>query len=852
MSRLFRLGVISIAFVIAGLAAGPTVPVWSQAAPAATEPNGVSVSRLSQVDQNGDGEMDLTTLETSFAGGTDRVLVFDGGDDMQMSQDWRLATDFENDTWIFDAGTDGRAELIVRFERIDASSVQAYVFDDADSDGAVAYYVSTGTNMPVITESGAPALTITSWPSWTRLDGTLNYNLRILQDGAYLGQEGPPEFLRALRRDGRPDFETNFSDDNSDGIPDYKVDRMLMPTPETSGLHRMGFQANSAHHRPRENGAAVFWPLLGRGPQDRTGRYFDTPPTIDMDWSSARLRDAGIVGYPIEQGFHVNAINYLQPGIRNVPNFENAMSYYDLDGDKDGFPELFIRHRYYEAGDRHGENVVPASNQIRYSWSGHNPNGLFWDYKLGLAGRHLITDTVRIGGYDLATVPYDRLPNWVMERTWDLATFVASEGSGYASSEGIYDWDPIDGNLSSAVRIDALSSGQQLSVASAPYIRGSSATPPKGRFDAIREGFRGEYAFDYGIRPMLYLSPVDRRVHLLRAEAGIWQVNATSAVRYLDSNHDGWIDAWTYLKVDDRGQLAETRELHVLNGYVVYGDPNQVVLRRAAVPPSVYDTIAPATGEQARALRAAVDALGQPPGADNLRQMQQQFVGVEQRINGARLTDFRPVKEGGFRFVLEVRADQATDGDTLLDLTGIGPGKFAVALSDDGVFAVDPLTEPSLSLDAWGETGVSRELIADTPGQVRVTFSNLGLRDAKGLTFHLDRVSDQGQVTALGELPLDILAGVPLQVAIPWLPARSGQWTLRFRVDGKDGVPLLTDVRPIHVQMGASKDARLLGSSLPSTSSLLPMLAPLTVLAVSLGVLFAVTLRSGASERPSP
>jgi hypothetical protein len=852
VSRLFRLSVIATALVIAGLAAGPTVSVWSQDAPAANDPNIAPISRLSQTDQNDDGQVDLTTLESSFAGGTDRVLVFDGGNDMQPSQDWHLATDFENDTWIFDAGADGRAELIVRFERTDESSVQAYVFDDADGDGAVAYYVSTGTNMPVITESGAPTLTITSWPSWTRPGGSLNYNLRILQDGAYLGQEGPPEFLSALRRDGRPDLETIFSDEDGDGVPDYKINRMLMPTPETSGLHRMGFQVNSAHHRPRENGAALFWPLLGRGPLDRTGRYFDTPPTIDMDWSSARVRDAGIVGYPIEQGFHVNAISYLQPGIRNVPNFENAMAYYDLDGDRDGFPELFIRHRYYEAGDRFGENVVPASNQIRYSWSGHNPNGLFWDYKLGLAGRHLIADTVRIGGYDLATVPYEQLPTWIMERTWDLATFVAAEGSGYASSEGIYDWDPIDGNLSSALRIDALASGQQLSVASAPYIRGSSATPPRGRFDAIREGFRGEYAFDYDIRPMLYLSPVDRRVHLLRAEAGIWQVNATSAVRYLDSDHDGWIDAWTYLKVDDQGQLADTRELHVSNGYLVYGDSEQVVLRRATVPPSVYDTIAPANGEQARALRAAVDGLGQPPGAENLRQMQQQFDGVEQRINGARLTDFRPVKDGGFRFVMEVRAGEAMDGGELLDLTGIGPGTYAVTYSHDGAFSVDLLTEPSLSFDAWGETGVSRGLTADTAGQIRVTFSNVGLRDAKGLTLHLDRVSDQGQVTALGEMPVDILAGEPLQVAIPWLPARSGQWTLRFRVDNKERVPVLTDARQIDVQMGAAKDARLLSSNLPSTSSLLPMLGPLFILAVSLGLIFAVTLRSGAAERRSP
>lgn len=852
MSRHLRFWSAAIALCAAGLIASPVPAVRGQAESTAPAPEGPVVSRIAQADQNADGYVDLTTLETSFASPSDRVLVFDGGGDMAVSEDWRTATDFENDTWVFDVGGDGRAELIVQFSRPDASAVEARIFDDVDGDGAVAFHVGAGTANAVITESGAPMLTVTSWPSWTRPDGGLNYNLRIVQDGTFGGQEGAPEFLRSMRRDGRPDHEWILADEDGDGIPEHRIGRMLLPTPETSGLHRMGIQVNSGRVRPRENGVALFWPLLGRSAADRTGNYFDTAPTIDVDWTTARVQDAGIVGYPIEHGFHVNAINYLRPDIRNIPNFENAMAYYDLDGDRDHRPELMVRHRYYEAGDRHGENVVPASNEIRYSWTERNPNGLIWDYKLGLAGRHVITDTVTIGGYDLAMVPHERLPTWVTERAWDLATFVAREGAGYASSEGIYEWAPIEDKSTDIVQIDGLTSGSQLSSAAVPYIRGSIATPPRGKFSGMRTGFRGEYAFEYGIRPMLYLSPVDRRVHLLRAEGGIWQVNPTSVVQYADDNRDGWIDAWTYLQVDAEGRIAQTRELHVLDDLTVYGDAEQVVLRQASVPPSTFEVVAPTTGEQVQALRIATEALGEQPGPGDLRQMQQQFEGAEQRIGGAQLRDFRRLAGGGYRFVMTVGAGHVAEGDGPLDVSGLAPGEYVVASTADGAVSIVPITEPSLTLEAWGESEGGRWLAADTSGLIRIVLTNLGLRDANDLTLRLERISDQGTVTPLGELPVDVLAGEPLQVALPWPPAPSGHWTIRVQVVGKDGVSMLDETREVNMPASAVPDKGMLSTELPSTATLLPSMVPLVLLALALGLVVAIALRSGEIWRRQP
>ncbi|MGE3267925.1 MAG: hypothetical protein AB7P40_04210 [Chloroflexota bacterium] len=848
MSRWLRSGMLACAVTVCAALTGPPVTVRGQADPQPEEAGAPVVNRLTQSDQNNDGYIDLTTIETNFAGGNDRILVFDGGEDMPASEDWRTATDFENDTWVFDANSDGRAELIIQFVRVDPTSVEARIFDDDDGDGSVNFHVGAGTAAAVITEARFPRLTVTSWSTWERPGGGLSYNLRFSQDGLFEEEEVPQEQRRLMARDGRPDHESIFADEDLDGIPDYVISRLLAPSPETSGFHRTGIQVNVGHQTPRANASAIFWPLLGRSATDRTGNYFDTAPTIDMDWATGRLRDAGIVGYPVEQGYHINALSYLRPGVRNVPDFENEMAFYDLDGDKDHRPELFIRHRYYEAGDRHGENVVPASNEIRYSWTDRNPDGLFWDYKLGLAGRHLITDTVRIGQFDIGMVPYERLPTWVAERTWDLATFVAREGPGYASSEGIYEWAPIEDKSANDVQIGALTDGEPQSRAANPYVRGSTATPPRGKFSGMRPGFRGEYAFEYGIRPMLYLSPVDRRAHLMRAEAGIWQVNATSAVRYADSNHDGWLDTWTYVEVDTSGAIGAQRELHLTNDFLVYGDDDQVVLRKAGVQPGTQEFIVPTNGQEAQALRAAVDALGQQPGAGDLRQMQQQFDGEEQRISGASLSDVRLLTDGGYRFVLNLKSGVSAEGAKFLDLTGLKAGTYVVAY-EPGAFSIDPITEPSYSLDLWGESEAGRWLAPDTSGLIRITLANLGLRDAKGLTLHLERVSPAGTVTPLGDQKVDVLAGEPLQLALPWPPTRAGQWTLRLWATDPNGKTVISDERPVQLVPAQAAPTGVLNMALPSTETLIPVIAPLGLLAAAFGIVVTLVLLSNERRR---
>ena len=268
--------------------------------------------------------------------------------------------------------------------------------------------------------------------------------------------------------------------------------------------------------------------------------------------------------------------------------------------------------------------------------------------------------------------------------------------------------------------------------------------------------------------------------------------------------------------------------------------------------PSSFETVAPSTGDQVRALRAATESLGVQPGPGDLRQMQQQFDGAEQRITGARMTDFRSLTGGGYRFVMTATAGLSAEGPGPIDGADIAPGQYVVSSSEDGVVSIDALTEPSLVLEAWGESEAGRWLSADTSGLIRVVLTNLGLRDAKDLTLHLERVSDQGTVTTLGEMPVDVLSGEPLHIALPWPPARSGSWTIRVRVAGENGAPLLEETRGVDVPTIASSQTGMLNPALPSSATLLPAVLPLTLLAVTLGVVVAVALRFGENWRRQP
>ena len=100
----------------------------------------IQVFGIAQQDLNGDAQPDVTLIDCAFATAHDRVLVYDQNGDMPVGGQWEQVTDFQDDVWVFDAGADGSAQLIVDFN-VEGGKYTALIYDDIDGDGQVGYAV---------------------------------------------------------------------------------------------------------------------------------------------------------------------------------------------------------------------------------------------------------------------------------------------------------------------------------------------------------------------------------------------------------------------------------------------------------------------------------------------------------------------------------------------------------------------------------------------------------------------------------------------------------------------------------------------------------------------------------------
>jgi hypothetical protein len=465
-------------------------------------------------------------IHTSFATDNDTIYVYNSTD---------LAA-FKDGTWIFDARSDSSAQLIIQFKHT-GTTTTAELFTDQNGDKKVSYVVEEG--QVTVIENVSPALrtkslspvTVMVTGDWYLPDGSLNWNLEIKTDGASVYQHPfhRIELLETIKRvwtgffelDGYPDTVWEFHDSDNDGIPEYGIWRLLANVPESAGAAKTWIWANERHMaaQPLEN--PVFWMyLFSRGTVQSRLNYFDTPVFFEIDWDTGVLSPPIFRGYPIESGFHVHTLRKFAKEAVNYANFENMQAYYDLADDQDGYPELHIRHRYFQAHDFLGGNLAMPVNEIRWSWNQTN-TGQGWHYKLGLAGRYSLEETVQFPDFEFYGVPYNQLPDWVTNRTWDQATFIAVENRTYLSTEGIYEWGAVE----------ALLKDEKDNLALSRYLSGDIVADPRRAFQELTVGLRGEFAPELFSQPYLYFSPIDRKLHLKNSEYCLWQIDAEQSIR---------------------------------------------------------------------------------------------------------------------------------------------------------------------------------------------------------------------------------------------------------------------------------------------------------------------------------
>ncbi|MCG8348310.1 MAG: hypothetical protein MI924_11090, partial [Chloroflexales bacterium] len=608
----------------------------------------IQVFNVAQEDMDGDGRIDRTIIDCAIITPNDRVIVYDGGRNMVESQDWETATDFADDTWIFDIGGQGEnstATLVIDFDQA-GDEVVAQIYDPTVAGRRVQYNVS-GISASVFNPV-VPTMTIRALGDWLLPDGALNYNLMWTIDGPAANREQATRFPQWFMQDGNPDAEGQAQDRDRDGIPEFLWVTLLAPVPLSEGFPRSSAQVNSGERRPAALKNVVFWPLFNR-PDDPVGQnYFDTPLYIEIDWEVGLIGATAFRGYPNEHGYHVNSLVPIDRDEVNELNFENPMAYYDLAGDRDGLPELFVRMIHYAQDDPYYLPDAPLRTplqMVQYSWQQNDADSLYWDYKLDVAGRNPITTSVQLGDAEIIQVPHADLPRWVMEQTWAFGTFVATEdGPSYRSSEGLYEWSTLEGLFSywGLITGKSLAGAQEyLESEIRPlagseevqrrYLAGRSNESPESLYYSILAGYRAEYAEMNG-RAELYFSPVDDRLHLVGATRGVYNIGDNQRIEYRNRDKDLYLDAWQYFV----GARIEA-QLYQTETHLIHSDRSSVTLLAADVPFELFRTQPPANTDEWSKLSAQLaEQQGDIPLRD-LAALQAKFDGPGITITDATL-----------------------------------------------------------------------------------------------------------------------------------------------------------------------------------------------------------------------
>lgn len=732
----------------------------------AQDPPVTTIMVFRQNDHNRDGRPERAVIECRCVSERDWVAVFDGGGDMKASPAWDSGTDTINDTWVFDIKADRRVELIAVFrqESVDGQVWQyAEFYDDRDGDKNVAYDIAADGRVKV-TEFHTWTVQIRAPNGWYLPNGDVNKNIEVLIDR----EEGE------LEKDGVPDTLYMMKDAENDGIIDYYVN-LPQKVDAAHATGHSGMQYNAAQKITRRAETALFFPFLNfRPPRSEAGfRYLDILPSVVVEWSLAQIEAFRMPGYPIEHGFHLNSIAPISRTGLSAPDFEAPHAYYDLADNGNNLPELNIRVLVSYVDDA-------PNHEVRYSWNLFNIGSLGWDYKVGLLGYHPITSVVDYGDFELQMVSHEKLPYWVTEQKWDLSTFVAVEDPPKIGSEGLYDWTPREGpdpvsaeNPSAATR-----------AASTGYLAGSVETPPYQFFDTINPGLRAELNFKQTLEPRLYFSPLDRRLHMVKAEEGLGRLDEFEIVEYHNLNGDDYIDQWIH-----RIGSEQIASLTWVEDYLIFSDRTETIVMQTHIPDPVFFT-QPPRNHQDWLMQHNQLQLNAPDFAFyDFKAMFEQFEGPRWTIRNGSLENVR-LTDDGFRMVLAL----AGRYDWESEIAGVGEpdaraaealwrlgetSRYVVTFADGEFEAMRAMTPPQFFVNDTSFRYFPNTIFAFNGVEITMTVQNIGLEDAENVRIELNAFQEGNtNLQAIAAPVLDIPGEGSVTVTRVWTPIASGDWRL--------------------------------------------------------------------------
>lgn len=803
-----------------------------------------------QSDLDGDDVPDVAIFESELFSDRVRVSVYDQGGDGAWGADWRDTTDFVNDIWIFERADAPGARLVLRFTHAD-DRYRAELWDDVNGDKRVALNVTPDGRVE-INEAAYPSAVITAEAPFVLPDGRINPAVKI---EVFRRVENTVRVEVPFPEDGSPQSEYVVYDTDGDGAIDGTRWRGFPAIPLEWLFERTGLTYFPDGYPFAGFTDYAFFPLLGdlrEYPFNRNQLYRnvgDAHPPILFDWEAAVLR--GVTPFvPLWGGSRINfnSFSWLEPGEDNLLAFERFGHYLYSESQ---VPNLIIR---YSLGQNDYAPATRVNNQLLYThqiemtWNRAEHAGtLMQDYKLELAGLHPAPKTVlTYPDFGVYEYPYDQWPSLFTDMGWAFATFVATEGSGYETNEAIHEWNAVEGVVTDMAASTGVSGA---SIEQVRYLFGETDTPPDEHYQEIRSGFRGEYANLLYTQPELYMSAVDRKLHLRTASHGVWNLSPRYEIRY--ASHDGdTITSWSLI---DKRTHRTLRELIAAGGLLVLNDEQGTRIRRIDPDTVLFTTLPPRSRDEWETLNAQLAQYELSGDPQDFASLFAEYGAPEFAASGAHVADFRLTDDGAV-FTLQAPNGAALISDQLGLSTSWRPGEtlYHVQLAD-GVFTVQSLSAPVLEITGTNLHSTSFEELR--PESTWVTVRNSGLQDVREADVSLvevsqwgDRVIDTRRVALNGQ--------EETRVDLIFTPGAAGTMTIRidvaavqpwrYRRGGTLSTEMMTSVQSQPLTENSWRNMLSLTGELPQQGIFIPAL--LAVVMLCAAILIGVILRSSLDD----
>ncbi len=729
---------------------------------------------VSQSSADGSSRPNLTTIDAAFATQKDRVLVYDGGGDMAQSSNWREATDFINDTWLFDVEANGDAQLAIVFSK-EGDKLVANLYDDQDGDGKVRYTLEKG--YPKITESRWPTVTVVAKDGWWIDGDKINFNLDMSVDGNVLATEDTYIFIKRIKHDAIVDFEFKVRDYDSDGFPDLEWVKTFYPGSDSDHVGRAIIHGTTTKRSPTQGYG--FFPFV-RSQPSTLDLYTEMPAPIWIDWTAAKVAKIGEF-VSSRWGGNTWFIKSFAPMEGSQPyalDFENPFGFYDLAGKNDGYPDLQVRFDQYPPNDHfYLQGRFPKSRQlVRYSWDiDHSQT---WDYSLHLIGRHQIDSVVEFPDFSVKTIPYEDMPYLVTGHKWDAVNFMVPEGvpranderitvrenGGYWSSEGIYetgDWSDIADS----------------------YITGMADRPPVNELgQAMPPGFRVEYNYEYQRVALLYHSTIDNRLHLKGAKYGLWNIDGLTQLEYQDLDGDEYIDQWKLNGSWLDGERGTDREeILVYTGeHLIYSGKNKVSIADVQIEPYSFQTLPPRNSAEWSAFGQNLKEQGTPLSPYDLEAVFKALSLTPLVINGASVGNIQLTSKG---FIGELDLHEGFSSSAPLPMSDgadPGPGRYLVA--GESALTIRRALPPKLDILAPGieiepQVAHQKDFV-----DIALKIANSGTVSVENVLVSFYAEKDDRGSNLISKSFRTVLGQETIEAKATWIPSEPGDWRIKASV----------------------------------------------------------------------